>query len=249
MPANLDTLTAQMTARASDYLQKSSGGIVGFLTGTVTTVITTLITLIVTFFLLADIDLLRARFFYLLPDKVRGPMDQVGRDIGGVFSDYLRGLLIVCTLYGVSTIVMLYGLSLTRGHHGLANYALLVGTAAGVLYAVPYLGSITTALVTFLVAFASSGNVGFGGLAVLRSLVINQVFDNIVTPRVVGGGVGLNPVVAIFALILGGRLFGIWGMLFSVPVAASIQVILFRVFPKLTEPTPGLVFARPGRPP
>ncbi|MBV9852739.1 MAG: AI-2E family transporter [Armatimonadetes bacterium] len=247
MPKNFDTLSAQLTAKASDYLQQSSGGIQGFLSGTVATVINIIITLIVTFFLLADIDRLRARLFYLLPDKARGPMDEMGRDIGGVFSDYLRGLLIVCTLYGITTIVMLYVLSCTPHHHDLANYALLVGTAAGVLYAVPYLGSTTTALVTFLVAFAAGG-IGFGGLAVALSLVINQVFDNIVTPRVVGGGVGLNPVIAIFALILGAHLFGIWGMLLSVPVAASIQVILFRLFPKLTQPTPASFLRAQGVP-
>ena len=105
-----------MTARASDYLQQSTGGIQGFLSGTVATVINTIITLIVTFFLLSDIDRLRARFFYLLPEKARGAADEMGKDIGGVFSDYLRGLLIVCTLYGVCMIVMLYGLSFTRGH-------------------------------------------------------------------------------------------------------------------------------------
>ena len=252
MPKNFDILSAQLTTRASDYLQQSTGGIQGFLSGTVATVINTLITLIVTFFLLSDIDRLRARLFYLLPDKARAPMDQVGRDIGGVFSDYLRGLLIVCSLYGVSTILMLYGLSFTPHHHALANYALLVGTAAGVLYAVPYLGSTTTALITFLVAFAaggaSSGGLAFGGLAVALSLVINQVFDNIVTPRVVGGGVGLNPVIAIFALILGAKLFGIWGMLLSVPVAASIQVILFRLFPNLTMPTPASFLRAQGVP-
>ena len=247
MPKNFDVLSAELTARASDYLQRSSGGIQGFLTGTVATVINTIITLIVTFFLLSDIDRLRARLFYLLPDKARGPMDQIGRDVGGVFSDYLRGLLIVCTLYGITTIVMLYGLSFTPRHGALASYALLVGTAAGVLYAVPYLGSTTTALITFLVGFAAGG-IGFGGLAVGLSLVINQVFDNIVTPRVVGGGVGLNPVIAIFALILGAQLFGIWGMLFSVPVAASIQVVLFRLFPRLTTPTPATFLRAQGVP-
>ncbi len=58
------------------------------------------------------------------------------------------------------------------------------------------------------------------------------------TPRIVGGGVGLHPVAALFALTLGGALFGLWGMLLSVPIAASIQAILFRLFPKLTTPTP-----------
>ncbi len=242
MPANYAKLSDQLTPRVLDYLNKSTGGIQGFLTGTATTIISTVITLIVAFFLLKDIDRLRARLFYLVPERARGPMGQMGRDIGGVFYDYLRGLLIVCTLYGICTIVMLYALSFTHKHGALANYALLVGTLAGVLYAVPYLGSLTTALITFVVAF-TAGGIGFGVEAILLLLVINQVFDNIITPRVVGGGVGLHPVLAIFALILGGELFHVWGMLLSVPIAASIQVILFRVFPRLAKPTP-LAFLR-----
>jgi predicted PurR-regulated permease PerM len=232
-----DKISSQLTAQAMAYMENSMGGIQGLLTNTATTIISTVITLIVGFFLLKDIDKLRARLFYLLPERARKPMEQVGRDIGGVFYDYLRGLLIVCTLYGISTMVMLYGLSFTDGHSALAEYALLVGTLAGVLYAVPYLGAIVTALITFVVAFAAGG-IGFGAWAVGSLLVINQIFDNIITPRVVGGGVGLHPVLAIFALIVGADLFHIWGMLLSVPIAASIQVILFRVFPRLAKPTP-----------
>lgn len=168
-------------------------------------------------------------------------MGHVGSDVGGVFSDYLRGLLIVCALYGVTTIGVLYGLSIF--HHSLAQYALLVGAAAGVLFAVPYLGSLTTALVTFIVAYAAAAGdhqsgLAFGGIAVGATLVVNQVFDNVVTPRVVGGGVGLHPILALFALVIGGELFGITGMLLSVPIAGSVQAILFRLYPRLTKPTP-----------
>ncbi|MDQ2799471.1 MAG: AI-2E family transporter [Armatimonadota bacterium] len=241
LPPTVDQLTQQISGRASVLVQDAGGRIVGFLVGSVTIVIQLILTLIIAFFFLADMDRLRARLFYLAPDKWRKPMGQIGSDVGGVFSDYLRGLLIVCALYGAATIGLLYLLSLW--HHSLASYALLVGVAAGVLYAVPYLGSTATALITFVVAFAAAtgdhqSGLAFGGIAVLASLALNQVFDGVVTPRVVGGGVGLHPILAIFALVIGGELFGIWGMLLSVPIAGSIQVILFRLFPKLTQPTP-----------
>jgi hypothetical protein len=102
--------------------------------------------------------------------------------------------------------------------------------------------------VTFVVGFAT-GDFGFGLLAVLSTLVVNQTFDNVIAPKVVGGGVGLNPVLAIFSLTLGGCLFGFWGLLFSVPIAASIQVILFRLFPKMTKPTPVSFLRAHGVPP
>jgi len=241
MPATAQQLNDKLSGSATALLQNAGGRVYGVLVGSVTLVIQLVLTLIITFFLLVDIDHLRARLFYLAPEKWRGMMSQMGRDVGGVFSDYLRGLLIVCALYGAATIGLLYLLSVR--HHGLAHYALLVGAAAGILYAIPYLGSTATALVTFLVAFVAAtadgqSGLGFGGLAVALTLALNQVFDNVITPRVVGGGVGLHPVMALFALVIGGALFSIWGMLLSVPIAGSIQVILFRLYPRLTQPTP-----------
>ena len=250
MPANFQQLSDKVTGYAGTFLQNAGGRTAGFLVGSVTLVIQTVLTLILTFFLLLDIDRMRARLFFFAPERWRPLMAGVGNDVGEVFANYLSGLLRVCAMYGVAVIVLLYGLSLF--HHALARYALLVGVAAGVLYAVPYIGAIATALVTFLVAFAAGApdNQGlqFGLIAVGSSLILNQVFDNIVTPRVVGGGVGLNPVISIFALVLGAELFGIWGMLLSVPVAGSIQAALFRLFPRLTEATPAPFLRAQGVP-
>lgn len=241
MPKDVAHLIGPISGQAASYLQKAGGSIGTFLIGSATFLLQLLLTLIITFYFLVDIDRLRARLFYLAPEKWRSMMGHVGSDVGGVFSDYLRGLLIVCALYGVTTIGVLYGLSIF--HHSLAQYALLVGAAAGVLFAVPYLGSLTTALVTFIVAYAAAAGdhqsgLAFGGIAVGATLVVNQVFDNVVTPRVVGGGVGLHPILALFALVIGGELFGITGMLLSVPIAGSVQAILFRLYPRLTKPTP-----------
>lgn len=241
LPANFQALSDQFSGRVSGYLQQVTGQLTGILIGSVTFVIEMILALILTFFLLMDIDRMRARFLFLLPERWRKATSQMSGDVGGVFSDYLRGLLIVCALYGATTIGLLYFLSIF--HHPLARYALLVGVAAGVLYAVPYLGSTATALLTFLVAFAAGTTAHHSGLsfavtAVLLSLALNQVFDGVVTPKVVGGGVGLHPVLAVFALVMGGTLFSIWGMLLSVPIAGSIQIILFRLFPRLTQPTP-----------
>ena len=249
LPKPMDLLTQQFSGRASAFLSQAGGHVVAVLVGSATFVIQTVLTLIITFFLLLDLGRLRARLFYLAPERSRSMMRDMGRDIMGVFSDYLRGLTIVCALYGATTVGLLYALSIL--HHPLAHYALLVGVAAGILYAIPYLGSTATALVTFLVAFAAAtadhaSGLAFGGIAVAATLILNQVFDGVVTPRVVGGGVGLNPIMAIFALVIGGELFGIWGMLFSVPLAGSIQAILFRLYPKLTTPTPPTLLTAQG---
>ena len=245
MPKNFNAVSAQITAQSSGLLSGSTTRITAFLLGSITTLLEIVVTLIVTFYLLLDIDRMRARLFYLAPKRWRSPMHLFARDIGRVFSDYLRGLLIVSALYGLMTLLLLLGLSVV--HSELLQYALLVAAAGGILYSVPYLGPLITALITFLVAFAAGG-VGFGVSAIVATLILNQIFDNVITPRIVGGGVGLHPVMSLFALTLGGALFGLWGLLLSVPVAASIQAILLRLFPKLTTSTPEYFLREQGVP-
>ncbi len=252
LPTKLDPITQDVTSRVSGFVRQGGGQVVTLLVGSATFLVDLVLTLILAFYFLVDIDRLRARLFFLAPEKSRKMMAQIGGDVGGVFADYLRGLLIVCGLYGVFTIALLYGLGAV--HHSMWQYALLVGAAAGVLYAVPYIGAISTALITFIVAFAAATGDGasglvFGAIALGATLLLNQVFDNVVTPRVVGGGVGLNPIASLFALVIGGALFKLPGLLLAVPLAASIQVVLFRLYPRLTEPTPQPFLDAQGVPP
>ncbi|RYX84929.1 AI-2E family transporter [bacterium] len=235
LPENVQELFSQFSARASQFVQGSAGRVAGLLLVSFTMIIETFVTLIATFYLLMDIDRLRARLYYFAPERARGPIAQYAGDIGAVFSNYLRGLMIVCALYGASTIIIFYSLGFV--HAEMRRYALLLGVAAGLLFAVPYVGTIATAVVAGVVALVAGGP-QFGAVAVVIIIILNQVYDHIITPRVIGGGVGLHPVITVFALVLGGELFGLAGLLLSVPLAASLQVILFRLFPKLNSPTP-----------
>src|SRR5204863_8798748 len=109
------------------------------------------------------------------------------------------------------------GLVLAAGFQ--LRYSLMIGLVSGVLYAVPYVGALATVTIAGLVAAATHPSVGYVLGVIAALLVINQVFDQIITPRVVGGLVGLNPVVSLFALTAGGELFGLPGMILAVPVA------------------------------
>jgi predicted PurR-regulated permease PerM len=125
-----------------------------------------------------------------------------------------------------------------------------------VLYAVPYLGQIGLLIVCATVAWLA-GRSAVQILQVTAALVIiGQIFDQIITTRVIGKQVGLHPVIGLFALMTGAQLFGLAGMVFAVPVAAGVRVVLIEVFPRLTEPLPSpepqqkpkpdLVKAEPG---
>jgi len=205
------------------------------------------------FYFLMDFQALRAKLISLAPPSYREHLDRMSAEIVEIFSQYARSLAIVCVFYALGACILFYWLGL--------RYALFLGILAGVLYAVPYIGPAVAigsagiiALMMNPVMLWPTGIVlspgAYAALVVALFVAMHLAFDYVVTPRVVGGSVGLHPVVNIFALMCGATLFGVWGMLLAVPVAASIQMLLIYFFPRLAEkPTgasPSLVDAGEG---
>ena len=244
LPKNSDTILSKATDSASEGIQKSAGNIAEVLIGSASVIFQAVVSIIITFYVLMDYDRLRSRFFFIVPGRYRGYVRSLTRDVGGVFAQYVRGLVLECTIFGICIVILLEGLAFL--HPKLMDSALLVGALAGILYAVPYLGALVITLLCFLVSFAAGG-FWFGVGTAVASFIINQAFDYIVTPKVIGAGVGLHPIAALFALALGGEMFhNVWGLILSVPVAGSIQVIFYRLFPKLCEPTPKDILEEEG---
>ena len=194
------------------------------------------------FFFMRDYPVLRARIIAQFPENYQDQIDVVSRNIVDIFTAYLRGLAKVCALYAVVATILFSLLGV--------KYALFLGLMAGVLYAVPYVGQLITGLSCGIVAYTMTQHnvlffiqiephsLQYVIIVVVTAIVVQNVFDQILYPRIVGGSVGLHPVVSIFALMAGATLFNVWGMLIAVPVAASIQILLTFFFPKLTQKPP-----------
>ncbi len=179
-------------------------------------------------YLLNYMDSIRKKAPIFLPPVWRESIVGVSSKMGGIFSAYIRGLILVSALYGIATGLILTLLGV--------KYAVIIGIMAGILSVIPYLGSIVTTTVIFLVSLASfDGAVGRSVVVTLVTLGINQAFDNIVTPKILGKSVGLNPLVSLFALMAGGHLFGLMGMILAVPAAACIQEIILGFYPELRK--------------
>ena len=190
------------------------------------------------FYFLMDYQALRTKLISLAPARYQENLDKMSLEVVEIFSTYVRSLGIVCAAYGAAATVLFFILGL--------KYALFLGIAAGVLYAVPYVGpavaigsaAFTALLMNPVVIVPTSitlSPMAHAILVVFLFVAVHFTFDYGVTPKVVGGSVGLHPLVNIFALMCGATLFGVWGMLLAVPVAASIQMLLIYFFPKLAE--------------
>lgn len=176
-------------------------------------------------FFLLDFQRIRYKFISFLPTRSRPNVDKISSDVVNIFSQYIRGLAKVCVMYGFAAMCLFFVLGLP--------YALFLGVAAGVLYAVPYVGPALAIGSAGIIALTSNNGTPTYALVVVGAfIVVHILFDYVITPRVVGGSVGLHPLLNVFALMVGATMFGIWGMLLAVPVAASIQTVILYFYPR-----------------
>lgn len=184
---------------------------------------------IVAFYALKDFHVIYARLLLLVPHDRRAFTQHMFNEITAIFVGYVRGLATVCALNGCATALVLWLVFRLPG-------AIALGAIAGLLYMVPYFGPV---VITLLITgdALTSGSVE-RALIVAGSMILlhSVIFDQMVTPRVVGRHVGLHPILAIMALLAGGYLLGIIGMLLAVPFAATLQMVLQVIVPKLAQP-------------
>ena len=192
---------------------------------------------LITFSLMMEMNPLRGRLMMLVPPSYRRDVTEIGQDINEVLGRYVRGQLIVCSAFGLLCTLWFEFLAFKYS----MDYALILGIAAVFLYIIPYVGMAAIALSAGLTAYftaAAPNNTLCAILAVGAVVVFNLVIDYGVSPRVLGKGVGLHPLLVIFALLSGAQMGGIPGMILAVPIFASLRVILIHIFPQLTAPIP-----------
>jgi len=176
------------------------------------------LTPVLTYYLLRDWDRITHAIHELLPVGQRGAWTDFAREYDGLVSSYLRGQLMVAVVVGILTGT---GLALLR-----FPYAAVVGVVAGVFNLVPYIGLIVS-LIPALIIAVLSGNLLLSLLKIAVVFVsVNVLESSVLSPRIVGGSVGLHPVWIILAIAVGGFFFGFVGLLLAVPGAAFLKLVL-----------------------
>ncbi len=191
------------------------------LTSTVGVVLTLLGYLIVPvylFYLLFDLPRLKQFVESYIPLRFRPAYGATLAEIDGVLSGFVRGQLSVCGILAVlySTGLYIIGIDL----------AIAIGTLAGVVFIIPYVGTIVGITLSLVMALLKYNDIMHPLLCLGLIGLVQLLEGTVLTPKIVGNRVGLHPLVAIVSLLIGGQLFGIIGMLLAVPVSAVLQVFL-----------------------
>jgi predicted PurR-regulated permease PerM len=144
---------------------------------------------------------------------IRTLLSRMDKKVAG----FIRGQTLVALLLGT-----LYAIALTLA--GL-KYGFLIGLFAGVFTIIPLVGSTLGLVVGVLVAWFQTGEIGYTALIAGIFMAGQFLEGNFISPKLLGDSVGLHPLWIMFALLAGGSLFGIVGMLLAVPLTAVFGVL------------------------
>ena len=135
------------------------------------------------------------------------------------FRRYIRGQLLEAAIVGLLSAVVLYLIGI--------DYAIMIGVISGICNMIPYIGPIAGTVLAVLIALLS-GQPLLALWATAGMILVQQIDNNLLAPKIVGDSVGLHPVFTMLAIVIGGNVGGLVGMLTAVPVTASVKILLNR---------------------
>jgi predicted PurR-regulated permease PerM len=180
-----------------------------------------LLTVILTFYLLLHTDDVWQSIIGWLPPNLRQPFSQTLRRS---FQNYFLGQLVSATCMGLG---LVSGFLILK-----VPFGLLFGLTVGVMALVPFGGTVGIVLVTFLVALR---DIGVALQLLAFALVVQQIVENGIAPRVLGSVTGLNPFWVLISLLTGARVGGLLGVIVAVPSAVMIKEALTAIRSMDTE--------------
>ncbi|MEO6835350.1 MAG: AI-2E family transporter [Candidatus Tumulicola sp.] len=231
MRAEIARIPAEAGAWVKTRGVESAGHVVLVLAGGFAAIATFIIIPLMTAYLLLDLENLKNGLSSIVPERRWRGVLALLADVDAVVGGFIRGQLLVALSVGVLiTIVLLL-------FH--VRYAFFFGILAAVGDLVPYVGAVLAFLPAFAVAWFGNGIVN--ALLVLGAFVlIFEAEGHLLAPNIVSKTVSLSPFVVLLALLIGGDLGGIFGLLVAIPIAGILRVIALRVFrPRAAnEPSP-----------
>lgn len=230
IPAFLEQGFQRVLEQLGNFLLAKLQGAISTLTGLFSLIVLPFIV----FFALQIVDPLRERIRWWVPAEYREPLSGLVKEVGQLVGRYVRGYIVLCFAVGVAETIFLL---ICRWIFGM-DYVLAVGIFGGATYAIPYFGALLTTLIGGLVAYTTAHHhqVLCAVVVAVGLIVINQAFDWLIMPRVVGRQVGLHPLTVLFAVMAGGTMLGILGMLLAVPIAGAVKLALQTLFPRHFAP-------------
>ena len=176
--------------------------------------------LVISIYMSLDWENIKKGFISLFPrdseDLVHETIDEIERNVGA----WIKGQLLLMLVVGITSFI---GLSILG-----VRYSVGLGLLAGIFEAIPNVGPVLSAIVAGLIGFTDSSIKGIGVVSLF--VIIQQLENNLLVPKIMGKVSGFRPLVILLALLIGANFFGIIGAVCAVPVTMIASTILKKFF-------------------
>ncbi|KFX55877.1 AI-2E family transporter [Clostridium botulinum] len=204
-----------------NYITNNIGKMASFAVSIGSGVATFFIALIISIYLLKDHEYfinLWDKLYYLIfrNSKIGKKINYVFSTIHEVFGRFIRGQLLEAFFVGVLSAIALSIVSI--------DYAFVIGIIVGLSNLIPYVGPIVGTILAAIMGLLSGTPVKIV-YAIIAMIIVQQIDNNLLAPKIVGNSVGLHAVFTMLAILIGGNIGGLLGMLLAVPLAASFKVL------------------------
>lgn len=214
LPQYLKNIIGQSTSNiqnaVTDYLKSLFNRIIDFSIGIPTYI---LIPVFIYYFLTDSsyfVNLLKS----LIPVNVRDKAVELGHEIDRITGQFIRSQILLSFIIAIMTFVVLLILKI--------KYPLIIALINGITNIIPYFGPV----IGFIPALicASSESVNKAVIVTAAFLAIQEFESSIIAPKLIGESIGIHPVFIMVILLLGGKYFGVLGLILSVPAAGIVKV-------------------------
>ena len=213
------------------------GGLVGTLAGSAASTLGwTAFVVVVSYFFLLDSGGFRTRIIQVDIPSYAEDIRRLSHKLGRIWKAFLRGQIFIFFSKAIAYAVLMSILGV--------HYAVGVALIAGFASFLPYIGPAINWVVLGLVTYFQGPNpfglapLAYTILAIVVALLIDQVFDNLVAPRIMASTLKVHPAFVLIAAIIAANLFGILGIIIAAPLLATLQLVGRYVMRKLLDRDP-----------
>lgn len=201
-------------------LAKGLGDFMDNIGATIEVVFNAFIVPFLVFYILKDFQFFEDKMMQFLPRAQRKPIVRLMKDIDEALGNYVRGQLLVCVIIGVLAYIGYIIIDMP--------FALLLAGVVSICNIIPYIGPFLGAAPALVMAFTMSWKQVL--LVIVVNCICQTIESNIVSPQVVGRSLQLHPMMIIFALLVGGEIGGVVGLILAVPFFAVCKVVIQHIF-------------------
>lgn len=226
LPYAIENIIPQITdyvdiSDLTGYVPNVTNNIFGIVSSIFSNTLFVITTLFFGLYFLLEENLIEKSMVRYFDDKTAEKVKNIFVKAEKRMSAWFWGELTLMTVVGVLTFIGLHII-------GLGRYAVPLAVLAGILEVVPNIGPVVSSIPAILLGFVSSSVTGFAALALY--VIVQQLENTLIVPMIMKRAVGLNPILTLVALILGGRLGGVLGVLLAIPLFLFIETIVSELF-------------------